>query len=106
MKRDELLNNFVFSLNAEAATEKAVAAATEAKPLAEVLNTHKLYSPTKLAPAPRFGRKADWKVSEDFVPPNDGKTIDILDRFFAVNDLLIVNLFELGSYFPMKVLTM
>jgi hypothetical protein len=37
------------------------------------LNTQKLYTKEKLAPAPRFGRQPTWKTSEDFIPPNDGK---------------------------------
>lgn len=70
--------NYLHSLTAEAAADKAVAATTEAKPLVQVLNSNKLYTASKLAPAPRFGRKANWKVSEDFIPPNDGKTFLIL----------------------------
>ncbi|KAI7888906.1 uncharacterized protein EV154DRAFT_516305 [Mucor mucedo] len=69
------------SLPEEAAVDKVVAS-TETKPLVEVLNSHKLYSASKLPPIPQFGRKAAWRDSEDFVFPND------------------------GSYFPMKVITM
>ncbi|KAF7727126.1 hypothetical protein EC973_007987 [Apophysomyces ossiformis] len=54
---------------------------TQAKPLVEVLNSQKLYTVNKLAPTPNWGRKVEWKISEDFIPPND------------------------GSYFPMKVYT-
>ncbi|GAA5805059.1 hypothetical protein EDC94DRAFT_613147 [Helicostylum pulchrum] len=69
------------SLTAEAAADKAVATSTEAKPLVEILNSQKLYTTSKLAPAPRFGPQVTWKESTDFVPPND------------------------GSYFPMRVIT-
>lgn len=61
-----------FSIPDEAAVDKVVVS-TETKPLVEVLNSHKLYSSSKLPPAPRFGRKAVWRDSEDFVYPNDGK---------------------------------
>ncbi|KAI9348849.1 hypothetical protein BD770DRAFT_395110 [Pilaira anomala] len=69
------------SLPAEATVDKAVTTATQAKPLVEVLSSQKLYSTSKLPPAPRFGPQVKWKVSEDFIPPND------------------------GSYFPMRVIT-
>ncbi|KAG0175152.1 hypothetical protein DFQ28_010923 [Apophysomyces sp. BC1034] len=68
--------------SAESADQaSAPAEVPQAKPLAEVLNSHKLYSLEKPAPTPNWGRKLEWKISEDFVPPND------------------------GSYFPMKVYT-
>ncbi|KAI8372840.1 uncharacterized protein BYT42DRAFT_578206 [Radiomyces spectabilis] len=54
---------------------------TEVKPLVEVLNTKQLYSVQNPAPTPNWGRKVEWKLSEDFVPPNN------------------------GSYFPMRVFT-
>ncbi|CAO3699980.1 unnamed protein product [Rhizopus stolonifer] len=61
--------------------ESQVATTTEAKPLVEVLNSRQLYSASKLPPTSNFGIKPKWKISEDFIPPND------------------------GSYFPMKVIT-
>ena len=60
-------------LSAEQATEQAVTTTAEAKPLAELLSSKKFYSLEKAAPAPRFGVQPQWKVSEDFVPPKDGK---------------------------------
>ncbi|KAI8091172.1 uncharacterized protein B0P05DRAFT_583695 [Gilbertella persicaria] len=69
------------TLPAEAAVDQAVTTTAEAKPLVEVLKSQKLYSIENPAPAPRFGVQPKWKVSEDFIPPND------------------------GSYFPMKVVT-
>lgn len=92
------------SLAAEASADKAVAAAAEVKPLVQVLNTNKLYTTSKLAPAPRFGRKAEWKVSEDFIPPNDGKSFSSLTE--KDHSCLIFVCILLGSYFPMKVITM
>lgn len=66
-------NHTLISLPAEANVDKAVTTATQAKPLVEVLSSQKLYSTSKLPPAPRFGPQVKWKVSEDFIPPNDGK---------------------------------
>ncbi|CAO3666330.1 hypothetical protein G6F70_005172 [Rhizopus microsporus] len=67
------------SLTPELATD--IATTSEVKPLVEVLNSRQLYSISKPAPTPSFGRKVHWRASEDFVPPND------------------------GSYFPMRVVT-
>lgn len=59
------------SLTPELATD--IATTSEVKPLVEVLNSRQLYSISKPAPTPSFGRKVHWRASEDFVPPNDGK---------------------------------
>lgn len=59
------------SLTPELASD--VATTTETKPLVEVLNSRQLYSVNKLPPTSNFGLKPKWKISEDFVPPNDGK---------------------------------
>ncbi|KAI8984204.1 hypothetical protein BDF20DRAFT_858572 [Mycotypha africana] len=70
------------SLPAEKAAEQITTTVEETKPLVELLNSKKLtYSAEKLPPTPRFFPQPKWKVSEDFIPPND------------------------GSYFPMRVIT-
>ncbi|KAI7901587.1 uncharacterized protein BX663DRAFT_513376 [Cokeromyces recurvatus] len=68
-------------LSAETAVKQTTTTTVETKPLNEILNSQILYTTEKLAPAPRFGQQVKWKVSEDFIPPND------------------------GSYFPMRVYT-
>ncbi|KAG2234355.1 hypothetical protein INT48_007222 [Thamnidium elegans] len=68
------------SLTAEAAADKSVATIAEAKPLVEVLNSQKLYTTSKLAPAPRFGPQVTWKESTDFVPPNDAEFRPYMDQ--------------------------
>lgn len=85
------------SLPAEGAAAEQAVAKVEAKPLAEVLNTQKLYSKDKIPPAPRFGVQYNWKVSEDFIPPNDGKLNSLLN---IKRQLKYENI---GSYFPMRV---
>ncbi|ORX56252.1 hypothetical protein DM01DRAFT_1366717 [Hesseltinella vesiculosa] len=79
------------SLALEGAAPKAVEAAAggeaqavvqqEAKPLTQVLSQKSLYQGEKAVPSPNWGRQLNWKISEDFVLPND------------------------GSYFPMKCYT-
>ncbi|CAO3649860.1 unnamed protein product [Mucor hiemalis] len=49
------------SLAAEASADKAVAAAAEVKPLVQVLNTNKLYTTSKLAPAPNLVAKLNGR---------------------------------------------
>ncbi|KAI8891286.1 hypothetical protein K501DRAFT_319333 [Backusella circina FSU 941] len=71
----------VKSIPAEGAAADQVVAATQTKPLVEVLNSRQFYSKENLPPLPKWGRQTEWKVSEDFIPPND------------------------GSYFPMRVYT-
>ncbi|KAI8063853.1 hypothetical protein BC940DRAFT_306545 [Gongronella butleri] len=65
---------------AEAAAAETAVVQQEAKPLTQVLNQKTLYQ-GKPVPTPNWGRSLNWKISEDFVPPND------------------------GSYFPMKCYT-
>ncbi|CAO3620117.1 unnamed protein product [Cunninghamella blakesleeana] len=55
-----------------AAAETAAATIQEAKPLTQVLNNKVLYNQQNVAPTPNWGRPMNWKVSEDFVLPNDG----------------------------------
>lgn len=69
--------NSIISLSAEAASEQIVAETAETKPLVDILSSQKLYTKEKLAPAPRFGRQVNWKTSEDFIPPNDGKSCHV-----------------------------
>jgi hypothetical protein len=61
------------SIPAEGAAADQVVAATQTKPLVEVLNSRQFYSKENLPPLPKWGRQTEWKVSEDFIPPNDGK---------------------------------
>lgn len=68
------------SLTPELASE--VVTTIEAKPLVDVLNSRQLYSVNKLPPISNFGLRPKWKISEDFVPPNDGKKLFRLNSSF------------------------
>ncbi|EIE82703.1 hypothetical protein RO3G_07408 [Rhizopus delemar RA 99-880] len=72
------------SLTPELASE--VVTTIEAKPLVDVLNSRQLYSVNKLPPISNFGLRPKWKISEDFVPPNDDlkqKSLHELDMYFV-----------------------
>ncbi len=84
-------------LSAETAVKQTTTTTVETKPLNEILNSQILYTTEKLAPAPRFGQQVKWKVSEDFIPPNDGKVKIYKYKLFVFVFLLIYSLKVLTS---------
>lgn len=46
---------------------------TKEKPLVQVLSNRTLFSKENPAPTPNWGRKMEWKLSEDFIHPGDRK---------------------------------
>ncbi|KAL1927964.1 hypothetical protein VTP01DRAFT_3369 [Rhizomucor pusillus] len=49
----------------------APATMTKEKPLVQVLSNRTLFSKENPAPTPNWGRKMEWKLSEDFIHPGD-----------------------------------